>query len=198
MTKRAGGSRRQPPCSFRGRGGDRLSCEPAQIAAHVGGGQSFQRFGNRAHECAGLGGIVEGAVRVRAMIALDRVQNTDGVVFVLRYAEPDGVGAMAFRKMGAAAAGVAQIAAILYGRLVRLPGATGVGAAESRVEVAQAAARSGQPLAGIEVGTGHGRYISMEHMAVNRLEVLKSLVAQNPNDNFARYGLAMEYANRSE
>ena len=35
----------------------------------------------------------------------------------------------------------------------------------------------------------------MENMAVNRLEVLKSMVAQNPNDNFARYGLAMEYAN---
>src|SRR6266542_4047906 len=35
----------------------------------------------------------------------------------------------------------------------------------------------------------------MEHMAVNRLEVLKDMVAQNPNDSFARYGLAMEYAN---
>ena len=35
----------------------------------------------------------------------------------------------------------------------------------------------------------------MEAMAVNRLEVLKSMVAQNPNDSFARYGLAMEYAN---
>lgn len=35
----------------------------------------------------------------------------------------------------------------------------------------------------------------METMAVNRLEVLKSMVAQNPNDSFARYGLAMEYAN---
>ena len=32
-------------------------------------------------------------------------------------------------------------------------------------------------------------------MAVNRLETLKSMVAQNPNDSFARYGLAMEYAN---
>ena len=28
----------------------------------------------------------------------------------------------------------------------------------------------------------------------NRLEVLKGMVAQNPNDSFARYGLAMEYA----
>ncbi len=27
-----------------------------------------------------------------------------------------------------------------------------------------------------------------------RLEALKSMVAQNPNDSFSRYGLAMEYA----
>src|SRR6266550_2592713 len=32
-------------------------------------------------------------------------------------------------------------------------------------------------------------------MALNRVEILKSMVAQNPNDNFSRYGLAMEYAN---
>jgi tetratricopeptide (TPR) repeat protein len=32
-------------------------------------------------------------------------------------------------------------------------------------------------------------------MALNRLEVLKTMVAQNPNDTFSRYGLAMEYAN---
>jgi tetratricopeptide (TPR) repeat protein len=29
----------------------------------------------------------------------------------------------------------------------------------------------------------------------NRLEILKSMVAQNPNDSFSRYGLAMEYRN---
>jgi tetratricopeptide (TPR) repeat protein len=29
----------------------------------------------------------------------------------------------------------------------------------------------------------------------NRLETLKSMVAQNPADAFARYGLAMEYTN---
>jgi len=32
-------------------------------------------------------------------------------------------------------------------------------------------------------------------MAINRLEVLKNMVQQNPNDSFSRYGLAMEYAN---
>jgi tetratricopeptide (TPR) repeat protein len=29
----------------------------------------------------------------------------------------------------------------------------------------------------------------------NRMEVLKSMVEQNPNDTFARYGLAMEHTN---
>ena len=32
-------------------------------------------------------------------------------------------------------------------------------------------------------------------MSDNRLEILKNMVAQNPNDSFSRYGLAMEYAN---
>lgn len=31
-------------------------------------------------------------------------------------------------------------------------------------------------------------------MTKSRLEALKNLVAQNPQDRFARYGLAMEYA----
>src|SRR5260370_28963007 len=30
---------------------------------------------------------------------------------------------------------------------------------------------------------------------MSRLEILQSLVAQNPKDSFSRYGLAMEYAN---
>jgi tetratricopeptide (TPR) repeat protein len=32
----------------------------------------------------------------------------------------------------------------------------------------------------------------------NRLEVLTNMLAQNPNDSFARYGLAMEYANSGD
>jgi tetratricopeptide (TPR) repeat protein len=32
-------------------------------------------------------------------------------------------------------------------------------------------------------------------MASNRLETLKNLVQQNPDDTFAHYGLAMEYVN---
>ena len=32
-------------------------------------------------------------------------------------------------------------------------------------------------------------------MATNRLEILQQMVQQDPNNTFARYGLAMEYAN---
>src|SRR5579871_2048819 len=35
-------------------------------------------------------------------------------------------------------------------------------------------------------------------MGTNRLEVLKSMVAQRPDDSFSRYGLAMEYANSGD
>lgn len=31
-------------------------------------------------------------------------------------------------------------------------------------------------------------------MTTNRMEILRSMLAQNPQDSFARYGLAMEYA----
>jgi tetratricopeptide (TPR) repeat protein len=32
----------------------------------------------------------------------------------------------------------------------------------------------------------------------NRLEVLKNMVSENPNDSVSRYGLAMEYANSGD
>jgi tetratricopeptide (TPR) repeat protein len=35
-------------------------------------------------------------------------------------------------------------------------------------------------------------------MPGTRLEILKSMVAQNPNDSFSRYGLAMEYRNTGD
>jgi len=34
--------------------------------------------------------------------------------------------------------------------------------------------------------------------AVTRLEILKSMLARNPDDSFARYGLAMEYRNTGD
>jgi len=36
----------------------------------------------------------------------------------------------------------------------------------------------------------------MRYMATNRLEILLQMVGQDPKNSFARYGLAMEYANR--
>ena len=35
-------------------------------------------------------------------------------------------------------------------------------------------------------------------MPANRMEVLKNMLEQNPRDTFARYGLAMEYANSGQ
>lgn len=35
-------------------------------------------------------------------------------------------------------------------------------------------------------------------MASTRLEILKSIVALNPNDSFSRYGLAMEHRNAGD
>ncbi len=35
-------------------------------------------------------------------------------------------------------------------------------------------------------------------MATNRLDILKQMVEQDPNNSFARYGLAMEYAKSQE
>jgi tetratricopeptide (TPR) repeat protein len=35
-------------------------------------------------------------------------------------------------------------------------------------------------------------------MASTRLDILKSMVEQNPGDSFARYGLAMEYRNTGD
>ena len=35
-------------------------------------------------------------------------------------------------------------------------------------------------------------------MATNRMEILRNMLAQNPGDSFARYGLAMEFANTGD
>ncbi len=35
-------------------------------------------------------------------------------------------------------------------------------------------------------------------MATNRIEILKSMVEQDPNNSFARYGLGMEYVNAGQ
>ena len=35
-------------------------------------------------------------------------------------------------------------------------------------------------------------------MATNRVQILKQMVSENPDNTFARYGLAMEYANTGD
>jgi tetratricopeptide (TPR) repeat protein len=50
----------------------------------------------------------------------------------------------------------------------------------------------------IEIGTGHFRGIVTQAMASTRLDILKNMVEQNPNDSFLRYGLAMEYKNAGD
>lgn len=47
-----------------------------------------------------------------------------------------------------------------------------------------------------EARTGH--YGGYRSMAGGRLEILKSMVEQNPRDSFVRYGLAMEYKNAGD
>jgi tetratricopeptide (TPR) repeat protein len=37
-----------------------------------------------------------------------------------------------------------------------------------------------------------------QNQTTSRLEILKSMVAQNPSDSFSRYGLAMEYRNAGD
>jgi tetratricopeptide (TPR) repeat protein len=40
--------------------------------------------------------------------------------------------------------------------------------------------------------------VTRRAMATNRMEILLSMVANNPQDSFARYGLAMEYARNGD
>ncbi|MBV8728911.1 MAG: tetratricopeptide repeat protein [Acidobacteriia bacterium] len=40
--------------------------------------------------------------------------------------------------------------------------------------------------------------MSNRQQASSRLEILKTMVAQNPGDSFSRYGLAMEYRNSGD
>ena len=50
----------------------------------------------------------------------------------------------------------------------------------------------------VKVGTSHFAGYSSTSMASTRLDILKSMVEQNPGDSFARYGLAMEYRNTGD
>jgi tetratricopeptide (TPR) repeat protein len=51
----------------------------------------------------------------------------------------------------------------------------------------------------VKIRTRHSLgIVTRRDMATNRMEILKSMLAQNPRDTFARYGLAMEYVKSGE
>src|SRR5437867_5503302 len=95
------------------------------------------------------------------MVALHRVEDVDGRAVVLRDAEADRIGPFAGGKMRAASARVAEIAAVGDGLLIGLPDLVSVGAAAAFVEIPETAARQREPIARVEIGTGHGRYRSI-------------------------------------
>src|ERR1700744_4188850 len=45
---------------------------------------------------------------------------------------------------------------------------------------------------------GHGRSRTSQNTAMDKIAMLKEILAQNPNDAFARYGLAMEHASQGD
>jgi tetratricopeptide (TPR) repeat protein len=71
--------------------------------------------------------------------------------------------------------------------------------AHSRIQIAERHASWFRPtigpFRGTEVGARHAGYGITGNMDHNRLEILLDMLARNPADSFARYGLAMEYAN---
>src|SRR5215468_1093473 len=95
------------------------------------------------------------------MIALRGVENPDAGEVIARHAEAHRVRSGVCREMRTAAASVPQIAPPGHGLFVGEPGMLRVGAAGACVKIAEAAAQSRQALAGIKVGTRHGRYSSI-------------------------------------
>jgi tetratricopeptide (TPR) repeat protein len=141
------------------------------------------------------------AVGERVVIALDDVIEVYGGGAVARNREAHGVGAVTRREAGASSAGIAKIAERAKSGVVRLPGLVRRCAANASPGVTQrqhggfGTAATNLRRYRIEVGTGHFRGIVTQAMASTRLDILKNMVEQNPNDSFLRYGLAMEYKN---
>src|SRR6202011_980170 len=102
------------------------------------------------------------------------------------------------------AARISEIAETAHCRFVRLPRRVRDRRADSRPGIAQRQHRAftidpvRAQLDGMEVGAGHFRRYSSTRMTGTRLEALKNMVAQQPNETFLRYGLAMEYKNTGE
>src|ERR1035438_721807 len=133
------------------------------------------------------------------VIALHYVVDADGAAFVAGNGESHRIRPRAFGKPPARAARITQIAGCVT------PGSSGLlGRARRRVAdplppVSQR--QHGAPRARfhrVKVRTRHFARYSNTSMPSTRLEILKSMVEQNPTDSFARYGLAMEYRNTGD
>ena len=139
------------------------------------------------------------AVGLRVVIAFEDVIEVQSLGVVAGDGEADRVGAIVFGKTGAASAGIAQVAEGQKGGIVRLEGLVRNGPAYALPGVAQGQHGGVRTvglaacLHGMKVRAGHFGGIVAQDMASTRLDTLKSMVEQDPNNSFTRYGLAMEY-----
>ncbi len=137
-------------------------------------------------------------------VAFKNVLNANPFARVLGHVEAHSVGPGFLRKTIAAAAGISNVAAFASPCFVRLedrvrsPAFAPVCAAQRQPR----RRRPGdvlQPRGRVKIRAWHSPgIVTRRDMATNRMEILKSMLAQNPGDTFARYGLAMEYAKSGE
>src|SRR5262249_22620514 len=132
------------------------------------------------------------------MIALHNVVDAQNVSLVAGNGETDCVRPVARRKSRAVVARVAEVAALAQGGVVGLKSA-GNRAAVPGPGFAERQGGAAAPHFDREkIRAGHFARYSNTRMSTTRLETLKSLSAQNPQDAFLRYGLAMEYRNAGD
>jgi tetratricopeptide (TPR) repeat protein len=138
------------------------------------------------------------------MVPFENEVNVETRGIVTGNGEAHRIRAIRNGKASAASPGVTQIAVGKQRGLVRRPRSARNGVANARPSVAerQHSAAGVVGLAarvfGVEVGAGHFGGIVTQDMASTRLEILKSMVEQNPRNSFALYGLAMEYGNSGD
>jgi hypothetical protein len=152
--------------------------------------------------------VLQLAVFYGSVIALAAVAQQDAGTAIPGNGETDSIAVARGRNL-LAAAGVAQIAEILqFGICGRGALAGGSAAAGKSGAQGQAVGKGPANLVGFldgeKIRTGHSTHILVRIAAVvldfflmtepNRLETLQQFLEQNPNDAFARYGLAMEYS----
>jgi Tetratricopeptide repeat len=143
-----------------------------------------------------------------SMLALARVVQQDAVAAIFGDGEADGVTVWAGGK-SSTLAGIANIAEVLQLTFTDHGGFSASSAVAGKT-CAQRQPLRKRPvnfvalLSREKIRTGHDTHILVPIGVIvldfflmtepNRLEMLKQFVEQNPNDAFARYGLAMEYS----